>query len=133
MSMELLLIRKESVDDTKKFSLKENAIVGTSSARRKSQLLAFRPDVELKDLRGNVPTRIKKLADKEYDAILIAAAGVAPTCRRTQARDNRCSFGYGRASRGRSRCRRANGGAALGFRYAGRSAHLGCRASSLSA
>ncbi len=74
---ELLLIRKEAVDDAKKFSLKENAIVGTSSARRKSQLLAFRPDVELKDLRGNVPTRIKKLADKEYDAILLAAAGVA--------------------------------------------------------
>lgn len=74
---ELLLIRKESVDDSKKFSLKENALVGTSSARRKSQLLAFRPDVELKDLRGNVPTRIKKLAEKQYDAILIAAAGVA--------------------------------------------------------
>ena len=74
---ELLLIRKESVDDSKKFSLKENAIVGTSSARRKSQLLAFRPDVELKDLRGNVPTRIKKLSEKQYDAILIAAAGVS--------------------------------------------------------
>ncbi len=74
---DLLLIRKNCVDDKKKFSLKENAIVGTSSARRKSQLLAFRPDVELKDLRGNVPTRIKKLADKEYDAILIAAAGVS--------------------------------------------------------
>jgi hydroxymethylbilane synthase len=73
---ELLLVRKESVDDSKKFSLKENAVVGTSSARRKSQLLAFRPDLELRDLRGNVPTRIKKLADKEYDAILIAAAGV---------------------------------------------------------
>lgn len=73
---ELLLIRKEAVDDTKKFSLKENAVVGTSSARRKSQLLSFRPDVELKDLRGNVPTRIKKLADKQYDAILLAAAGV---------------------------------------------------------
>ncbi len=74
---ELLLIRNESVDDSKKFSLKENAIVGTSAARRKSQLLAFRPDVELKDLRGNVPTRINKLREKHYDAILIAAAGVA--------------------------------------------------------
>lgn len=73
---ELLLIRKEAVSDSKKFSLKENAIVGTSSARRKSLLLSFRPDVELKDLRGNVPTRIKKLADKQYDAILLAAAGV---------------------------------------------------------
>jgi hydroxymethylbilane synthase len=73
---ELLLVRKEAVDDSKKFSLKENAIVGTSSARRKSQLLAFRPDLELRDLRGNVPTRIKKLANREYDAILLAAAGV---------------------------------------------------------
>ena len=73
---ELLIIRRECADEKKKFSLKENAIVGTSSARRKSQLLAFRPDVELKDLRGNVPTRIRKLAEKQYDAILIAAAGV---------------------------------------------------------
>lgn len=73
---ELLLMRKDAADESKKFSLKDKAIVGTSSARRKSQLLAFRPDVELKDLRGNVPTRIKKLADKQYDAILLAAAGV---------------------------------------------------------
>ncbi|MGZ3931408.1 MAG: hydroxymethylbilane synthase [Bacteroidia bacterium] len=73
---ELLLIRKECVDDSKKFSLRENAVVGTSSARRKSQLLAFRPDVQLRDLRGNVPTRVKKLHAKEYDAILIASAGV---------------------------------------------------------
>ncbi len=74
---ELLLIRKDAVDETKKFNLKENAIVGTSSARRKSQMLAFRPDVQIKDLRGNVPTRIKKLAEKNYDAILIAQAGPA--------------------------------------------------------
>ncbi|MCE3227655.1 MAG: Porphobilinogen deaminase [Bacteroidetes bacterium] len=73
---DILLIREESVDDNQKWSLKKNAIVGTSSARRKSQLLAFRGDVELKDLRGNVPTRIKKLRDGEYDAILIATAGV---------------------------------------------------------
>lgn len=73
---ELLLIRKDSVDEKKKYNLKENAVVGTSSARRKSQFLAFRPDVEIKDLRGNVPTRIKKLADQQYDAILLAAAGV---------------------------------------------------------
>ncbi len=73
---ELLLIRKESVDYKRKFSLKLNAQVGTSSARRKSQLLAFRADVELKDLRGNVPTRINKLREGQYDAILVAAAGV---------------------------------------------------------
>ncbi len=73
---DLLLIRKENVDENQKWNLKKNAIVGTSSARRKSQLLAFRPDVVLKDLRGNVPTRIEKLRKGEYDAIVIATAGV---------------------------------------------------------
>jgi hydroxymethylbilane synthase len=73
---ELLIIRKEAVDVRQKFSLKKNATVGTSSARRKSQMLAFRNDVELNDLRGNVPSRVKKLRDKMYDAVLIASAGV---------------------------------------------------------
>lgn len=73
---ELLLIRKESVDIKQKWSLKRNPVVGTSSARRKSQLLAFRNDIELKDLRGNVPTRINKLREGQYDAIVLAAAGV---------------------------------------------------------
>jgi hydroxymethylbilane synthase len=73
---ELILIRKESVDNTHKFAFKKGAVVGTSSARRKSQLLAFRKDIEIKDLRGNVPTRIQKLRDKKYDAIMLAAAGI---------------------------------------------------------
>lgn len=73
---ELLLIRKDLVDANLKFNLKKNAIVGTSSSRRKSQLLAFRPDIEIKELRGNVPTRIEKLRKGDYDAILLAAAGV---------------------------------------------------------
>ncbi|MEO6883377.1 MAG: hydroxymethylbilane synthase [Bacteroidia bacterium] len=73
---ELILIRKECVDEKQKFSFKKNAIVGTSSARRKSQLLAFRSDVKITDLRGNIPTRIQKLRDKKYDAIMLAAAGV---------------------------------------------------------
>ena len=73
---ELLLIRKEAVDDSKFWALKKNAIVGTSSSRRKSQILLFRDDVQLKDLRGNVPTRIQKLRDGNYDAILLAKAGV---------------------------------------------------------
>lgn len=73
---ELLIIRKEAVDEKKWFSLKKNALVGTSSARRKALLLNFRADLKLKDLRGNVPTRIDKLRKKEYDAILLAAAGV---------------------------------------------------------
>ena len=73
---ELLLIRKESVDQNQKWNLKENAIIGTSSARRKSQILAHRADLSIKDLRGNVPTRINKLREGHYDAILLAKAGV---------------------------------------------------------
>jgi len=73
---ELILVRKESVDKSLKFFFKKNAIVGTSSTRRKSQLLSFRNDISINDLRGNVPTRIQKLRDKKYDAIMLAAAGV---------------------------------------------------------
>ncbi len=73
---ELLLILKEKVDPKKKFQLKKGALLGTSSNRRKSQIMAFRPDLQLKDLRGNVPTRIAKLREGQYDAILIAAAGI---------------------------------------------------------
>jgi hydroxymethylbilane synthase len=71
-----LLIRKEAVDEKQRFNLKQKAVIGTSSSRRKSQLLAFRDDVEIKDLRGNVPTRIKKLQEGQYDAIILAAAGI---------------------------------------------------------
>jgi hydroxymethylbilane synthase len=73
---ELLLILKDCVDVRQKLSLKFGATVGTSSNRRKAQLLAYRPDFEIKDLRGNVPTRIGKLRDEKYDAIMIAKAGV---------------------------------------------------------
>src|ERR1700749_99412 len=73
---ELLLILKDCVDVHQKQSLKFGATVGTSSNRRKAQLLAHRPDLEIEDLRGNVPTRINKLRDEEYDAIMIAKAGV---------------------------------------------------------
>jgi hydroxymethylbilane synthase len=73
---DLLLIAKEKVDGSRKLELIENPVVGTSSARRKSQLLYHRPDIEIKDLRGNVPTRINKLREGQYDAIMLAAAGV---------------------------------------------------------
>lgn len=73
---ELLLILKDCVDVTQKLSLKTGAIVGTSSNRRKAQLLALRSDLDIQDLRGNVPTRIQKLRDENYDAILLAKAGV---------------------------------------------------------
>ncbi|GAB5417376.1 MAG: hydroxymethylbilane synthase [Crocinitomicaceae bacterium] len=73
---DLLLIRKESADSNQKWSLKANAVVGTSSARRKSQLSTLRPDISTQDLRGNVPTRIDKLRQGNYDAIVLAKAGV---------------------------------------------------------
>ncbi len=72
---ELLLIRPEAVDHLQPYKLKIGANVGTSSSRRKSQLLAVRPDIIITDLRGNVPTRIKKLKDGNYDAIMLAFAG----------------------------------------------------------
>ncbi len=56
--------------------LPEGARVGTSSLRRRALLARWRPDLELADLRGNVPTRIRKMLDGAYDAIVLAAAGV---------------------------------------------------------
>ena len=57
-------------------SLPLNAIIGTTSLRRQSQLLAIRPDLHIKALRGNVQTRMSKLESGEYDAIILAAAGL---------------------------------------------------------
>jgi hydroxymethylbilane synthase len=57
-------------------NIKKGAKIGTSSLRRKVQLKAKRPDLEFFDLRGNVDTRLRKLAEGEYDAIVLAAAGV---------------------------------------------------------
>lgn len=56
--------------------LPQGAVVGTSSLRRQSQLLKYRPDLQIKFLRGNVNTRLKKLDDGDYDAIILAAAGL---------------------------------------------------------
>lgn len=56
--------------------LPANAIVGTCSPRRTAQLLSYRPDLTIKMLRGNVDTRLRKLAQGEYDAIVLAAAGL---------------------------------------------------------
>jgi len=56
--------------------LPEGAVVGTSSLRRQCQLKATRPDLQIKDLRGNVATRLGKLDQGDYDAIILAAAGL---------------------------------------------------------
>ena len=57
-------------------ALPVGASVGTSSLRRRAQLLAMRPDLNIVDLRGNIDTRIKRLLNGELDAIVLAAAGV---------------------------------------------------------
>lgn len=57
-------------------ALPEGAIVGTSSLRRQCQIRAMRPDLDIRDLRGNVNTRLAKLDAGEYDAIILAAAGL---------------------------------------------------------
>lgn len=56
--------------------LPQGAIVGTSSLRRQCQIRALRPDLVIRDLRGNVNTRLAKLDDGQYDAIILAAAGL---------------------------------------------------------
>lgn len=57
--------------------LPAGAIVGTSSLRRSAQLLAERPDLEIKWIRGNIDTRLSKLENEDYDAIILAAAGLS--------------------------------------------------------
>lgn len=57
-------------------ALPQGAVVGSSSLRRQCQLRALRPDLEIRDLRGNVNTRLAKLDTGEYDAIILAGAGL---------------------------------------------------------
>ncbi|MBI5265619.1 MAG: hydroxymethylbilane synthase [candidate division Zixibacteria bacterium] len=74
---ELLLVRKQAVVDHGVLPIRDGAIIGTSSARRKGQIAFHNRSLQISDLRGNVPTRIAKLREGKYDAIMIAAAGVA--------------------------------------------------------
>ena len=74
--VDVLLIRPESVDESQKWNLKHGATIGTSSARRKMQVLRHRPDTTLADIRGNVPTRVNKLREGNFDAIILASAGL---------------------------------------------------------
>ena len=56
--------------------LPQGAVVGTASLRRRASLLALRPDLEVRELRGNVDTRLRRLADGDFDAIVLARAGL---------------------------------------------------------
>ena len=73
---ELLLIRKVFRISEGVLPVKSGGTIGTSAARRKAQIAFHNPSLIIKDLRGNVPTRIRKLREGQYDAIVIAAAGV---------------------------------------------------------
>lgn len=70
---DVLIARKKGITIQ---SLPEYGIVATGSLRRRSQLLHLRPDLTVLDLRGNVPSRIKKFLESEWDAIILARAGV---------------------------------------------------------
>lgn len=74
---DLLVVRPDSYEEfAGDIPVRSGAIVGTSAVRREAQLRALRPDVQNKDLRGNVPTRVTKLERGDYDAIFLASAGV---------------------------------------------------------
>ncbi|MDB4676565.1 hydroxymethylbilane synthase [Flavobacteriales bacterium] len=71
-----LLIRKELHNPGPWLPLPQGATVGTSSVRRRDQLLLLRPDLKIQALRGNVPTRVRRLQEGLYDAIVLAEAGL---------------------------------------------------------
>jgi hydroxymethylbilane synthase len=70
---DVLIARKKG---TKIRTLPENAIVATGSLRRSSQLFHLRPDIKMEELRGNVKTRINKFVESDWDAIILARAGI---------------------------------------------------------
>lgn len=75
---DVLLIRPEAFQkEAESLPLLEGVIVGTSAARRQAQLRSLRPDLAVEELRGNVPTRVQRLHEGGYDAIVLAAAGLA--------------------------------------------------------
>jgi len=71
-----ILALKSSYDATQPMRLKEGTVVGTSSARRKAQLVDLNPLLKTEDIRGNVPTRIQKLREGQFGAIVLATAGL---------------------------------------------------------
>ena len=70
------LVLRSDVEDPSLLNLPARAVVGTSSQPRLAQLKALRGDVVVKDLRGNVDTRIRKLDEGQYDAVILASAGL---------------------------------------------------------
>ena len=73
---DILLVREEAYEQGGVIPVRQGAVIGSGSMRRQCQIAYFNPSLEIRDLRGNVPTRVNKLRDGQYDAIVIAAAGV---------------------------------------------------------
>ncbi|MCL2025865.1 MAG: hydroxymethylbilane synthase [Leptospirales bacterium] len=73
---DVILVRKEKAAEAAPFPLIEGAVVGTSSIRRLAQLKSVRHDLDVRPLRGNVNTRLRRLAQGDYDAIILASAGL---------------------------------------------------------
>ena len=73
---DVILVRKEKTAEAAPFPLIEGAVVGTSSIRRLAQLKSVRHDLDVRPLRGNINTRLRRLAEGNYDAIIIASAGL---------------------------------------------------------
>jgi len=81
----MLSVHYDSLD-----SLPQNAVVGTSSLRRQAQLLMLRPDLKIVSLRGNVDTRLRKLNEGQFDAIVMAAAGIKVAKHGNRAASSKC-------------------------------------------
>ena len=75
-AVDRLLVRADRANPARPWSLGDDAVVGTSSVRRRAQLLDLRPGLTVAELRGNVPTRVARLREGRYDAIVLAAAGL---------------------------------------------------------
>ena len=73
---EIVLIDPKSYDESQPLGVKEGKVIGTSSVRRQCQISDIMPNLKIRDLRGNVPTRVQKLRDGRYDAIIVAYVGI---------------------------------------------------------
>lgn len=73
---DVLVVKPSSYVPSNSLKIRDNPIIGTSSIRRKTQILDLLPNAKVKDLRGNVPTRIQKLLEGQYDGIILAKAGI---------------------------------------------------------
>ncbi len=76
ISTDLLLVHPSHYDPAPLLPVKKEGMLGSSSPRRQEQVRMYRPDLQIEELRGNVPTRLQKLRDEKYSAILIAKAGI---------------------------------------------------------